>query len=464
MIRWLLSKRLGGYSIRRWFPTILALSIILTHAIASPFWYRIVAGTRITHTEIVASADMRRLSGIFLALNSYDDTRSSHSLVRRSIQQAIDTEYAGKSRAETRGAITLPVPTIFLELPDLQSEGRDMPGHQFRCDYRREDCSIMLQSSAYFVHILQGPNFISRLLVDRPLLAMRSVNQGVQLTGTRFPRPEFWHGGLPRSTERFHPSKTRLAITDGPALDENAFNHRDLDFSTVYNGTFISLPPFVAFDMDYTLDFREPASNFLVSCRVMNPVNESALVNEAVRADPCKFEIEDISLFTLSQCDATKGQCPSSSTDPVDDLKAHDFVSTGLTDNISLGFLDDASHTLIRMANRAGGSDKSTGLVDLPNRTEIVEKIIIDYLTIAGFSTQSAEFDRFLAANPDLDIGPARAAFQQVSPTLIDAGLAIALGRQPQLWAWHGYVAYIGPELLDGLAKDLVRMGLARPY
>ncbi|MEJ8561049.1 hypothetical protein QTO30_07305 [Yoonia sp. GPGPB17] len=448
---------------RRWFLTMLALSIILTHAIGSPFWYRIAAGTRITQTEIVPSSAVRRLTGS-LALNDYDDEDANHIPMRRMIQRAIDAEHAGESREAARGAIRLPVPTVFLALPELQLNDRDRPGHRFRCNHRREECSIMLQSSAYFVHIIEAPNFISRLLVDRPLLAIRENDQGVLLTGLRFPRPEIWRDGFARVTEGFPPSKTRLAITGGPVLDQNVFNPTDLNLSSFYNGTFLAVPPFMAFDMDYTLDFRQPETNFLTSCRQLYGLDENAVTSELARIDPCVFDVDDTPMFTLTQCDATSGTCPGRGTIPADDLKNHEFVRSGATENISLGFLDDRSRALLEIANRAKGTDSSTGLVDLPDRIEIVREIVIDYLTIAGFSAQSAEFERFLAANPDLDIDTMRATFQVVPDALISQAMSVALERQPQLWVWHGYAEYIGPELLDGLARDLVRMGLARPY
>ena len=458
-----LSMRIRGYSVRRWFLTILALSIILTHAIGSPFWYRIAADTRITQTEIVPSSAIHVRTGS-LALNDYDDEDVNHIQIRRLIQRAIDAEHAGESRAAARGAIRLPVPTVFLELPELQLNDQDRPGHRFRCDHRREECSVMVQSSAYFVHILEAPNFITRLLIDRPLLAIREKDQGVLLTGLRFPRPEIWRDGFARVTEGFPPATTRLAITGGPVLDQNVFSPTSLNPFSFYKGTVLTVPPFMAFDMNYTLDFREPETTFLASCRQLYGLDENAATSELANIDLCSFDVDEAPIFTLTECDVTSGSCPGHGTNPADDLKTHDFVKSGATENISLGFLDDRSRVLFEIANRFKGSDFGTGLVNLPDRIEIVREIVIDYLTIAGFSAQSAEFERFLAANPDLDIDTLQATFQNVPDPLISQAMSIALERQPQLWVWHGYAEYIGPELLDGLAQDLVKIGLARPY
>lgn len=128
-----------------------------------------------------------------------------------------------------------------------------------------------------------------------------------------------------------------------------------------------------------------------------------------------------------------------------------------------MGFTGDLPDLMFEIANRLSGDSTARGLIALPNRTAIVKTILTDYLTVTGIVPDLPAFDHFLAANPDINIQDVMQTLTMIPDTTRQRSMAAALKRQPQLWAWHSYAAYIGPELITGLMHDLVTMGLARP-
>lgn len=98
---------------------------------------------------------------------------------------------------------------------------------------------------------------------------------------------------------------------------------------------------------------------------------------------------------------------------------------------------------MFEIAARTKTDAPQAGLIDLPNRAEIVRLILIDYLTVLGLNGSFPEMDRFLAANPDVDVSHVAQMLGMVSPSIRKGAILLALGRQPQLWAWHGFAHHI---------------------
>jgi len=463
MYKRLLAVKIGGYSIRRWFPTVLAILAISAHAVASPFWYRVTSGTRVVQTEIVTTSG---LGGLFFGRdrNGYRYETSHPVVTRRTVQRARDAERLGATRSAARGAIAFPMPSVVLELPEARRDDRDIIGHSFQCDYLGEDCSISVQSTAHFVQIVQGPQFSARIIVDRPVLFMRASSGGVRLDGLGLPDPQFWSDDTRDIYENFPTGLARLATTDGRTLDLGLFSSGLLRFGASASVVSLPDPPFNPVDLVYTLDFTQPELNYLEHCRLIRRAALAAADGAPLPDETCTFDPDEISVFILAQCDGATGPCPTPSTDPAADMLNQSFDPAGLVSEISLGFLGRRSDELYAIANRAIGRDTRTGLIDFPDRTTIMAGILMDYLAIAGPSATSPELERFFVANSDLNLDAIRGYVDNVTPDMQEQLVRTSLGRQPQLWAWHGLAHEIGPELLNAVARDLVKMGLANPY
>lgn len=449
----LFDTEIWGYSLRRWAPSIVALALILTHAIASPFWWRIATDTKATSIEGFSGKDVSTSDpSVWFSRNELRDDGPAHA--KRVVQAALDTEREGMSRANARGAIALPPPTITMTTDGLK--------HVFRCNFVGFDCRVDTQSPAYFVHIVKGPDFVSCVIVDRPTLSVRSVGDWIEVDARGLTQPRVTQ--LTTQASDYFPDGIVSVLTSD--AEEITITRLGLRLNYLFNlnasAPLTNTRDFAPLDLTYTLDFTQPDLLYLSTCLYRNI--KAAEYDAAAPVEDCSFTPDEIAVFTLAACDETHGQCPGTQTDPLDDLATHPFQSGTLKEETSMGFISPQNAMMFELAQRYESTQALQGRVDLPDRTTVIEMIILDYLTVAGIDATSPEFRAFLAANPDVDADQALTILTNMNPILRANGVLPALRRQPQLWAWHRYAQHLKPELMTTLARDLVKLGLANPY
>lgn len=462
-IRAIFEIRIWGYSLRRWTATCIVGALILLHALGSSFWYRIATGTYAKNHATVLERDLR--FGNTAALqNKYSYGIDENQTARRQLQAALDAERAGSERVDGRGTLILPPPTVFIQTGTRDALAEPI-GHVFQCSFTREDCAVMLQSDRYFVQIIRGTKFITRMLIDRPALIIRQMTNGVNVNVLNLERR--YLRGLEiylSPIERIEPSFEEIVTSNGDALVQEHLGLPSIIFSET-RGIPLSTQDFAPFDVMYTTDFSQSETYVLSRCQEDKlRVQQLSVPNASSQISDCIIDPNDIEVFSLTECHANLGNCPSRASEASDDLQNQQFTKVGRAQTVSLGFLDADYQGIFAIADRILDEAPDSGLIDLPGRNEIVEAILLDYLTILGFSASTDEFVQFLAANPEVNMQDLIQTFQNVSPTIVEGGVKSALRRQPQLWAWHGYAHQLQPELLNNLARDLVRMGLANPY
>ena len=452
-----------GFTLRRWLPSIVMLVLILTHAIASPTWWRVATGTKATSNADVTRDQMMRQPG-YTTVVSDNISSSAMMVTRRDIQRAMDAERKGADRSAARGQLDFPWPTVFVKTSGRVVPNEPETGHVFQCDFRGQNCSIKLQSETSFVHIAKGPDFMSRLMIDRPTLLIEDRPSGPKLSAKKINEPEFYDDNMLYKRDAFSTDAVRVELSNGKVVDRLSLSIGALGLSGLAVGASPTLDAFAPIDVTYVLDFTDPKTGVLAKCLENVGYAQRAAPDTQVSDAHCYFDAATLEVFTLEGCVFAQGICPSYGTKPQDDLKANSFVPTDRPVRIQMGFDQNNADKMFEIAARTKTDAPQAGLIDLPNRAEIVRLILIDYLTVSGLNGSFPEMKRFLFANPDVDISDVAQVLGMVSPSIRKGAILPALSRQPQLWAWHGYAHHIQEELMVSAMRDLVQMGLANPF